>query len=89
MAAAYEKGADTVDNGIDCGPLPAFWGSTGELMAGLLEDAGFRYRWIMLDTPSDIGVTELLTRIQMIFRDKERVGLISYHEGCCSRFSDP
>lgn len=72
LAAAYEKGADTVIMASTAGPCRL--GEYGELMAGLLEDAGFRYRWIMLDTPSDIGVTELVARIRTIFCDKERVG---------------
>ncbi len=85
LAAAYEKGADTVIMASTAGPCRL--GEYGELMAGLLEDAGFRYRWIMLDTPSDIGVTELLTRIQMIFCDKERVGLFRIMKAAAAGFA--
>ncbi len=64
LVEAYECGADTVIMLSTIGPCRL--GEYGELMSVVLDNAGYRYKWIMLDPPSETGLIELLRRINKI-----------------------
>ena len=49
---------------------PCRLGEFCELLHVILGKQGCNYEWIVLDTPSDIGIRELFQRIRRIFPDK-------------------
>lgn len=73
LMEAYEHGADTVIMLSTAGPCRL--GEYGELMSVVLDNAGYRYKWIMLDPPSETGLTEMLRRIGTIIGDGKHMGL--------------
>lgn len=70
LAAAYEKGADTAIMASGSGPCRL--GEYVELMAELMKNEGYEYQWIVLEPPSDIGLTEFMRRINVVFNGSDR-----------------
>lgn len=68
LAAAYEKGADTVI--MVSGSGPCRLGEYVELMAELMKNEGYEYQWIVLEPPSDIGLTEFMRRLNVVFNSR-------------------
>ncbi|HYE69455.1 MAG TPA: acyl-CoA dehydratase activase-related protein, partial [Anaerovoracaceae bacterium] len=58
LMEAYRLGADTVIMPATMGPCRL--GEYGELLKSILDKRGYRFNWILLDSPSDIGKKELL-----------------------------
>ena len=61
---AIEKGADTIIITGSCGPCRL--GEYCELQMDLMNKLGYKLDFIVLDSPNDIGVKELLSRISRI-----------------------
>lgn len=61
FAQSYEAGADTAVMIATCGPCRL--GEYGQLLKEVLDKAGYVYRWIILDSPSVIGMREFACRI--------------------------
>lgn len=67
LISAYEKGADTVIMPATMGPCRL--GEYGELLKVVLDQQGYRFNWILLDSVSAIGISELLRRLKEIVSD--------------------
>ena len=64
LAAAYKSGADTAVMMATCGPCRL--GDFCELLKAVLDRAGYRYNWIIIDSPSAIGKKEFLKRLRLL-----------------------
>lgn len=60
--AAYDAGADTAIMIATCGPCRL--GEYGELLKDTLQRAGCHYQWVLIDSPSSIGIKELAGRLR-------------------------
>ncbi len=67
---AYELGADTVIMPATMGPCRL--GEYGELLKSILEKKGYFFRWILLDSPNDIGKKELIRRLAYVVSDSKK-----------------
>lgn len=67
LKRAYDMGADTVVMSATCGPCRL--GEYGQLMMQVMEQAGCSYRWILLDSPSEIGLKEFKNRVSVLSTD--------------------
>lgn len=64
LKRAYEMGADTVVMAATCGPCRL--GEYGQLMMEVMKKAGCTYNWVLLDSPSVIGIKEFLKRCSVL-----------------------
>lgn len=64
LMEAYELGADTVIMPATMGPCRL--GEYGELLKSILDKRGYPFRWILLDSPNDIGKKELMRRLGIV-----------------------
>ncbi|HZK02597.1 MAG TPA: hypothetical protein VFC96_07030 [Anaerovoracaceae bacterium] len=67
LISAWEMGADTVVMPATMGPCRL--GEYGELLAVLLRSKGCKFKWILLDSTSAIGLKELLRRLNSVVED--------------------
>lgn len=67
---AIEKGANTVIIPGSCGPCR--FGEYCELQINLFNKLGYNLDFIVIDSPGDIGIKELLTRIHKISSQSEK-----------------
>lgn len=65
LKQAYYMGADTALMVATDGPCRL--GEYGELLKVVLDRAGCKFTWILLDTPSAIGLSEMIKRIRSLF----------------------
>lgn len=70
LMEAHRLGADTVIMPATMGPCRL--GEYGELLKSILDKRGYPYRWILLDSPNDIGKKELLRRLALIVSDSDK-----------------
>ena len=70
LMEAYRLGADTVIMPATMGPCRL--GEYGELLKSILDKRGYPFRWILLDSPSDIGKKELLRRLSFLVSDSDK-----------------
>ncbi len=70
LMEAYRLGADTVIMPATMGPCRL--GEYGELLKSILDKRGYPFRWILLDSPNDIGKKELLRRLAFIVSDSDK-----------------
>lgn len=68
--SAYEQGADTALMVSTMGPCRL--GEYGELLKSILDKNGYSLNWIIIDTPHDIGVKELLRRLAFVVQDSHK-----------------
>lgn len=64
LKRAYDLGADTAVMAATCGPCRL--GEYCQLMMESIKEAGCSYRWILLDSPADIGLREFLRRVSAV-----------------------
>ncbi|GAB1476030.1 2-hydroxyglutaryl-CoA dehydratase [Bacillota bacterium] len=64
LISAWEMGADTAIMPSTMGPCRL--GEYGELLDVVLQGHGCDYRWILLDSPSAIGLKELSSRLKSV-----------------------
>lgn len=62
LIEAYNAGADTAVMIATCGPCRL--GEYGELLKTVLERAGYRYEWVIIDSPALTGAREFISRIE-------------------------
>lgn len=67
---AMDQGADTIILVGSCGPCR--FGEYAELQMKLLKKAGYNADFIVIDAPSDIGIRELFTRINILTRNSSK-----------------
>ena len=67
---AWRRGADTAVMISSGGPCRL--GEFCELLKAILDRRGCRYRWIILDMPSEVGIKELLRRISVLFPELKK-----------------
>lgn len=67
---AYRLGADTVVMPATIGPCRL--GEYGELLKSILDSKGYRFQWILLDSPSAIGKRELLSRLAHLVSESDK-----------------
>lgn len=70
LMEAYRLGADTVIMPATMGPCRL--GEYGELLKSILDKRGYRFRWILLDSPTDIGKKELRRRLSCVISDSDK-----------------
>lgn len=66
---AYEKGAGTVIMPATMGPCRL--GEYGELLKQILDGAGYKMEWILIDTPKAIGRIEWVKRLKQAGRGRK------------------
>jgi predicted nucleotide-binding protein (sugar kinase/HSP70/actin superfamily) len=76
---AWHEGADTVV--IPSSKGPCRLGEFCELLKVLLDRRGCHFKWIVLDTPGNIGINSLLKRFRSLFEDKAEPVRISVLAG--------
>ena len=67
LISAWEKGADTVIMPATMGPCRL--GEYAEVLKVVLDNNGYRYNWILLDSISAVGLNELKKRLALIIKD--------------------
>lgn len=64
LKRAYDMGADTAIMAATCGPCRL--GEYCQLLMETMENAGCSYRWILLDSPAEIGLREFKRRCELL-----------------------
>ena len=67
---AYHLGADTVVMPATLGPCRL--GEYGELLKSILDCKGYRFQWILIDSPGAIGKKEFLSRLAYLVSESDK-----------------
>jgi len=70
LIEAYQLGADTVIMPATMGPCRL--GEYGELLKTILDQKGYRFHWVLLDSPYAIGKMEALRRLRYIVSESSK-----------------
>lgn len=68
LMQSYSQGADTVVMVATCGPCRL--GEYGQLLKEVLDNAGYNYSWVIIDSPAVIGTKEFIRRIGAVAEEK-------------------
>ena len=68
LKTAYDMGADTAIMAATCGPCRL--GEYCQLLMEVMERAGCTYRWILLDSPAEIGIKEFINRFTVLLEGR-------------------
>jgi len=68
LAYAFDQGADTVIMPATVGPCRL--GKYADLLHSVLGKAGMRFNWIVIESPTEIGIRELMRRLAQIVSGK-------------------
>lgn len=70
LKSAYDAGADTAIMLSTCGPCRL--GEYGQLLIEVLQKDGCDFKWVLLDSPADIGMTEFIRRFHFLTNGSDR-----------------
>lgn len=70
LKRACDMGADTIVMAATCGPCRL--GEYCQLMMDTMTKSGYSCRWILLDSPADIGMKEFIRRLSMLKEYSDR-----------------
>lgn len=69
LKRAYDMGADTAVMAATCGPCRL--GEYCQLMMEVMENAGCSYKWVLLDSPSEIGLKAFVNRFLVLLEGRD------------------